>query len=206
MTTRPSEPLLAFLRETIRKKKLNTADLAQRSGIERARLKRRLSGEEDLTVDDLLALYKVLELTPADLGVPSGQAPIDEPVESEEPPAGADPYGNLPRQVFEQAVTLGIDVFLFLDTRQLKESGIPPGVLKQHPESIGLRMEARWFPQHKFQFLDTALVTMLLFDQFYECTLPWTAFRAIRFDLPKEEPVPAEPPPRPGAPFLRVVK
>ena len=171
MSNRPSEPLLAFLRETIRKKKLNTADLANRSGIERAHLKKRLAGEEDLTVDDLLALYKVLELTPADLGVPTAQADIDEPV-PEEPTVGPDPYGNLPRQVFETAVTLGIDVFLFLDTRQLKDSGIPPAVLKQHPESIGLRMEARWFPQHKFQFLDSALVTMLLFDQFYECTLP----------------------------------
>jgi transcriptional regulator with XRE-family HTH domain len=219
LATRPSEPLLAFLRDAIRKKGLNTAQLASRIGTDRGQLKRRLAGEEDLTVDDLVAVSKALELTPAELGLPGGDEPIvpDEPVLAEAPPPTPseanepDPYGNLPRQVVQLGFALGVDLFLMLDSTQLATSGIPKAVLEANKQQLRLHMEARWFPQNKARFLEDDFVVMLSFDALYECTLPWSAFRAATFLLPAEpRPAPKPEPPAPtrsgGAPFLRVVK
>lgn len=214
MASRPSDPLLAFLRDAIRKKGLNTAELAARTGIDRARLKHRLSGADDLTVDDLIALSKALELTPAELGL-AGVEGADTPMDAADvpqvaPPPGPDPFGNVPRQVIELGFELGVDLFLVLDTAQLAGSGIPRKVLEEQREQLRLRMEARWFPQNKARFLEEAMVCMLSFDALYECTLPWSAFRSVTFLLPTEAPPPPRPEPpapsRPAAPFLRVVK
>ncbi|MES2641499.1 MAG: helix-turn-helix transcriptional regulator [Myxococcota bacterium] len=214
MASRPSDPLLAFLRDAVRKKGLNTAELAARTGLDRAKLKHSLAGHEDLTVDDLIALSKALELTPAELGlagVEGADTPIDTLVAAPpEPIAGPDPFGNLSRQVVEHGFALGIDLFLVLDTTQLVGSGIPRQVLDEQREQLRLRMEARWFPQNKARFLDDAMVCMLSFDALYECTLPWSAFRSVTFLLPAEAHVPTTPEPpapvRPAAPFLRIVK
>lgn len=214
MASRPSDPLLAFLRDAVRKKGLNTAELAVRTGLERGKLKHRLSGHEDLTVDDLIALSKALELTPAELGlagVEGADTPIGALVEVPiEPAPGPDPFGNLSRQVVEHGFALGIDLFLVLDTPQLASSGIPRQVLEDQREQLRLRMEARWFPQNKARFLDDAMVCMLSFDALYECTLPWSAFRSVTFVLPSEAHIPQSPEPpapvRPAAPFLRIVK
>lgn len=212
MPTRPSEPLLAFLRDAIRKKGLNTADLAGRVGMDRTKLKHRLAGTEDLTVDELIALSKALELTPAEMGL-GGVDPAPEAEEIAPPPTppGPDPFGNLARQVVEQGVALGVDLFFVLDGTQLAGSGVPKAVLAEYPDQFRLRMEARWFPQNKFRFRDDALVCMLSFDALYECTLPWSAFRTVTVLLPAEAPVAPKPEPpapttRPAAPFLRVVK
>lgn len=216
MPTRPSEPLLAFLRDAIKRKGLNTADLAARVGMDRAKLKHRLAGNEDLTVDELIGLSKALELTPAEMGLAGvDDRPDDEVLGAPAPsgpPVGPDPYGNLPRQVVEMGIALGVDLFFVLDAGQLAGSGVPRAVLAEYPEQFRLRMEARWFPQNKFQFLEDALVCRLSFDALYECTLPWTAFRTVTVLLPAETPAapkpgPPEPAPtRPAAPFLRVVK
>jgi transcriptional regulator with XRE-family HTH domain len=209
---RPSEPLLAFLRESIKRKGMNTADLAARIGMDRGKLKQRLAGTEDLTVDELISLSKALELTPAEMGL-AGEAVEEAPVAelpAVAPPVGPDPFGNLPRQTVELGIALGVDLFFVLDGGQLAGSGIPRAVLAEHPEQFRLRMEARWFPQNKFRSLDDALVCMLSFDALYECTLPWSAFRMVTFMLPAEaRPQPKPEPPAPkrsAAPFLRVVK
>ncbi|MDP2314986.1 MAG: helix-turn-helix transcriptional regulator [Pseudomonadota bacterium] len=214
MASRPSDPLLAFLRDAVRKKGLNTAELATRTGIERSKLKQRLAGVDDLTVDDLIALSKALELTPAELGlagVEGADVPIEVPEVVPAPPVpGPDPFGNLPRQVVELGFALGVDLFFVLDTAQLVGSGIPRAVLEEQREQLRLRMEARWFPQNKARFLEDAMVCKLSFDALYECTIPWSAFRTVTFLLPVEAPAPpsTEPagPTRPAAPFLRVVK
>lgn len=210
MPNRPSEPLLIFLREAVRKKGFNTADLANRIGVERSRLKQCLAGTADLTVDELISLSKALELTPAELGLAGAE--LEDPPAATPPAAdeaGPDPFGNLPRQVVELGVALGIDLFFVLDASQLGGSGVPKAVLAEYPDQFRLRMEARWFPQNKFRFLEDSLVCMLSFDALYECTLPWTAFRTVTFLLPIEQPAarkPDPPPARPAAPFLRVVK
>jgi transcriptional regulator with XRE-family HTH domain len=224
VATRPSEPLLAFLRDAVRKKGLNTAQLATRTGIDRTRLKHRLAGDEDLTVDDLIALSKALEITPAELGLAGGEDMSVDADESpglaaapEEPrlvagaPAEPDPFGNLPRQVVQLGFALGVDLFLTLDSTQLAGSGVPRLVLETHRETLRLRMEARYFPQNKARFLDDAMVCVLSFDALYECTLPWSAFRDVTFLLPAEAaPAPRPQPPttpRPaGPPHLRIVK
>ncbi len=211
MSNRPSEPLLAFLRDTIRKKGLNTAELAGRLGMDRSKLKQRLAGTEDLTVDELIGLSKALELTPAEMGLAGGAEEKTEEPTPTEPPPGPDPFGNLPRQVVELGVALGVDLFFVLDGNQLAGSGVPRAVLAEYPDQFRLRMEARWFPQNKFRFGEDALVCMLSFDALYECTLPWSAFRTVTFLLPAEAPAAPKPEPpapttRPAAPFLRVVK
>lgn len=208
MASRPSDPLLAFLRDAVKKKGLNTAELAVRSGIERAKLKHRLAGSEDLTVDDLIALSKALELTPAELGLAGVEPVADAELPTPPPPApGPDPFGNIPRQLMELGLGLDVDLFIVLDSAQLVGSGVPRDVLTANPEQLRLRMEARWFSQNKFRFLDDALVCMLSFDALYECTLPWTAFRTVTFLLPAQAPASPRPePPKPAAPFLRLVK
>ena len=202
-TTRPSEPLLAFLRDAVRRKGLNTADLANRLGIDRIKLKHRLAGQEDLTVDELISLSKALELTAAEMGLAGAEAEIEPP-----PPApGPDPYGNLPRQIVEQGIALGVDLYFVLDTNELGGSSIPREVLKANPEQLRLRMEARWYPQNKFEFLEEDLACTLSFDRLYQCTLPWSSFRTVTFILPSEPPAPPKiEPVKPAAPFLRVVK
>ena len=217
MASRPSDPLLSFLRDAVRKKGLNTAELALRTGLDRGKLKQRLAGQDDLTVDDLIALSKALELTPAELGlagVENADTAADLPAETPAPP-GPDPFGNLPRQVVEQGFALGVDLFLVLDTSQLAGSGIPRAALEGHPQQLPLVMEARKFKYHKARFQDEAMVCFLSFDALYECTLPWSAFRSVNFLFTVEATPPARPePPRPetptpgrsAAPFLRVVK
>lgn len=68
MAGRPSEPLLALLRDVARKKGVNTASLARSIGVERAHLKQVLSGREPLTVDELIGIASALELGPEQLG------------------------------------------------------------------------------------------------------------------------------------------
>ncbi len=202
-TTRPSEPLLAFLREAIRRKGLNTADLANRLSMDRIKLKHRLSGQEELTVDELISLSKALELTAAEMGLAGADTEVEPP-----PPApGPDPYGNLPRQIVEQGIALGVDLYFVLDTNELGGSSIPREVLKANPEQLRLRMEARWYAQNKFQFLEEELSVTLSFDRLYPCAIPWSAFRTVTFILPAEPPAPPKLESiKPAAPFLRVVK
>ena len=78
MASRPSEPLLHLLRTVAQKQGLNTAAMAREAGIERARLKHVLSGTEALTVDELLSLADVLDLSTTDLAGLPGAAPAPE--------------------------------------------------------------------------------------------------------------------------------
>lgn len=216
---RPSEPLLTFLRDTVRRKGYSTAELAERTGIERAALKRRLGGSEPLTVDDLVLLSQALELSPAEIGLGGQEAPEVHPLPGANLVAAPDPLGNLGEQVLRLGFALGVDLFLVLDSKRLGESGVPKTVLGRFPDSLPIRLEAKYHRHNKPRFEADHFECVLSFDALYTCTFPWTAFRQVTFTLPEEAPAPPappppepEPPPRddgtaPGrAPFLRVVK
>ncbi len=99
MAGRPSDPLLALLRRIAAERGLNTAALATAIGVERAHLKRVLSGREALTVDELIGLATTLELGPEDLGgvpiagVAEGEA-AGERAGGEEAPGSTDAEGD----------------------------------------------------------------------------------------------------------------
>lgn len=221
--TRPSDPLLAFLRDAVRRRSLTTQTLSEKTGIDRSILKRRLAGTEAMTVDDLVVLSNALDLGPDELSLPrpsssvvlTPSAMVGEP---ERGPASqadetgeADPSGNLPKQVVQLGFALGIDIMLMFDSTQLGDSGVPSSVLGRFKELLPIRLEARFHPHNKPRFGEDEFGCTLSFDRLYTCTFPWTSFRQVHFLLPVEEPVvappPAPEPPRPtGKPFLRVIK
>ena len=211
MANRPSEPLLVFLRDAIRKKGLTTAQLAETLKVDRATLKHRLSGSEPLTVDDFVLLTQALELTPEQLGLPASAETVPFPPETADTPAasdavGGDPLGNIPKQVLQLGFTLGVDIFLMLDAAQCKDSGVPPAVLGRFPDALPIKLEARWHAHNRPKFLDDGFECVLFFDRLYTVSFPWTSFRQVSFGIPADTPQPLELPEPPKGPHLRLVK
>lgn len=216
--SRPSEPLLTFLRDTVRRKGLSTAELADRTGIERGALKRRLGGSEPLTVDDLVLLSQALELSPTELGLGAGADVEVHALPHANLVPAPDPLGNLAEQVLRLGFTLGVDLFLVLDSKRLGSSGVPKAVLGRFPDSLPIRLEAKYHRHNKPRFEAEFFECVLSFDALYTCAFPWAAFKQVTFTLPEDAPAPAPPPPEPEpppkddaptptrAPFLRVVK
>lgn len=220
MAPRPSEPLLQLLRETARKKGLNTAALAAAAGIERARLKHVLAGSEALTVDELIGLSKALELDAAAVAGTPGlddAAPDDEEADGEddlasdeaEPPAPVkmraisrreldhslhiDPLGNHAEQALRLGFGLGCDLFIHLFAAKLKTSGIPRDTLARFPEEVPLRLDAAFHRHHDPRFLPEGLQVVLSFDALYTCLVPWDAFSRVTFIPLAPEPIAPEP-------------
>lgn len=225
MPNRPSDPLLGILREAARKRGLSTPVLAETTGIERGALKRKLSGSDDLTVDEFLLLAQAMDLqsemahlagATAAPEEPRALRSVQPPVVDEPPPMeperryGLDPYGNTPRQLVEGGFALGLDMFIHLDRAQLEQSGVPRQVLadKRFASLLPIRLEPRFHKHNAPQFLDDELVLRLSFDALYTCRFPWSALRQVTFTLPEEAPPPAEPPAptAPPRPVLRLVK
>lgn len=78
MPARPSEPLLAILRATIKKRGMSTAELAGITQMDRGELKKCLAGQADLTVDQFLLLAEALGLAEeaaSMAGHPAARAP-----------------------------------------------------------------------------------------------------------------------------------
>lgn len=225
MASRPSEPLLHLLRTVAQQQGLNTAALARAAGIERARLKHVLTGSKPLTVDELLSLADVLELSTTDLAGLPGAAPVPE---SEPGPAlvsarrgnaalatvddhgpelpELDPYGNHAEQILKLGFALGIDIYVLLDSEHLLGSGVPAATLQQYPEQLPLRLDAAYHHHHDPRFLVDGIAVKLSFDALYDCEISWKAFRQVTlFPLPPEPPEeePSEPPEEESRPVQR---
>lgn len=235
MPARPSEPLLAILRATIKKRGLSTAELAAVTQMERSELKRCLAGQADLSVDQFLLLADALGLAQeaaAMAGAPpalhavddaTGEEPAPRPIKLHSiqpaasteaevlpPPTGLDPDGSPSRQLVESGFLLGLDMFLHFERRQLDDSGVPPTVLndRRFVELLPIRLEARWHRHNRPEFLDEYFRCKLSFDALYTCTFPWRALRQVGFTIPPDvepEPTKTEEPP-PPRPVLRLVK
>ncbi len=228
---RPSEPLLKLLRDALKKRGLSTSELANRAGVERGELKRRLTGAEDLTVDQFIAIAQALELQQdmaALVGAPVEPDPETEegavagtesvsPIhtlrtQAEEPADPAfDPFANAPRELVRAGFTWGYDLFLHFDAKQLVGSGVPESILSKFPDVLPIRLESRWHRHNRPEFGADAFTVILSFDILRTCTFPWSSLRTVQFTIPEEAvpPPPAPAPPEPPAPLrpaLRLVK
>jgi hypothetical protein len=172
-----------------------------------------------MTVDELILLTQALELSPADLGLPSDDAydpPDVDLTEEGDVGLGAaiDPFGNQPRQLFEVGFALGCDFFFRAAVDQLEGSGVPPAVLERYAGGdLPIKLDAQYHRYNEPRFENDGLGIKLSFDDVYECFFPWSAFRQIVFFpapppvVPEPEPEPEEPPPGKGRPpFLRLVE
>lgn len=198
-----------------------------RTGLDRAELKRSLAGSDPLTVDHFIVLAQALDLDPSGFAQaepepePEPEAPVPipgrltvlpapppRPQEEDEDLWAPDPDGNLALQTLRMGFGLCVDLFVQLDVRHLRESGIPAEVLSRYPDTLPLRIPAKFHRHHKPRFEEDHFGCTLSFDRLYSCEIPWGAFRQIELTMPETAP-PAPPPPPPptvGRPQLRVVK
>lgn len=211
--SRPSARLLEWLRDLLKQRGMNSAQLAERAGLPRQRVRRILSGSEPMLVDELLAISQVLEVQPADLGLAGGPAE-EEPERPPEPEApagvGMDPWGNHPRQLVEAGFALGCDFSFVVDTTQLKDSGVPQHVLHGYNGGpMRIQLDAAYHQYNAPRYDDHGVTLTLSFDALYDCTFPWSSFLQLAFvPAPPDEPT-ADPPDEPeepqGRPRLRLV-
>jgi len=214
-TDRPSAPLLKMLRDWIQKKRLNTAAAANAMGVDRARARKVLAGNEAMTVDELLALGNLLELSPEDLALgpmpeapPSSKMPRVVPMSAvEDDTITLDPFGNHPEQLFRSAFALGCDFMFIVATDDLQDSGVPKAVLDQYKgRELPIKLDAAYHVHNAPSYNEVGVSLALSFDALYDCSFPWSCFRQfIFFPVVPDEPEP-EPEPEPdGRPTLRLI-
>lgn len=221
-TDRPSAPLLKMLREWIQKKRLNTAAAAQAMGVDRARARRVLSGSEAMTVDELLALGTLLELSPEDLALTTSAPPAPKKTAmprvvsmqgavKEDDFDTLDPYGNHPEQLFRAAFALGVDFMFVVATAGLEDSGVPKSTLDQYSgRELPIKLDAAFHVHNNPSYNDVGVSLTLSFDALYTCSFPWSAFRQFIFFPVIPDPIEEEeevdvPDPDDGRPKLRLV-
>ena len=192
--SRPSEPLLAWLRELTTTRGMNTAAVASRARLSRGRVRKVLSGAEDMTVDELLAISTALEVSPADMGlgqtdaegeVAEVEAPTDDAVvdlvpEAQDRALYLDPFGNHRHQLFAVLVELGCDFSFLCRTDSLVDSGIPDHVLESHAgRPMLITLDAAYHRYNNPRYDEQAVTLTLSFDALYECRFPWSAITEI---------------------------
>ncbi len=215
--TRPSAPLLEWLRDMLKQKGLNTAHVADASGLSRSRVRKILAGTEDMTVDELMLLSDSLQLDPSDLtAATAAQLPSDPEASADTTPSDAadaaetitpvhgaesvsaptepelpavDPWGNQPEQLFKIAFALGCDFFFLADTKALEGSGVPDAVIDQYRgRELPIKLDAAYHKYNEPKYSDDSIQLTLSFDKLYDCTFKWSAIRQlVLFPIPPEE-------------------
>lgn len=203
---RQSDTLIAWLRQTLEQKRINTARLGELTGLTRPRLRQILAAEAAMTVDELIVIGRALELTPADLiGADVDPMPVathgGEIQSIHDEPFTLNPWGNQPQQLFEIAFALGCDFFFQADTTLLGDSGVPKTVLSSHQERpMKIKLEAAFHSYNNPRYSDAGVTLSLSFDAVYDCTFPWAAIQQVVFipvkpELTADEPTEEPPPP-----------
>ena len=209
--SRPSEPLLRWLRELLRERKVTSAALAESAKLPHAHVRKLLAGGEPMTVDELLQLTQALDLSPKDFGMMAGfELAAVEPEDEAIPPAvdetafvaGIDPYGNHPKQLFQVGFTLGCDFWFHADPSLLGDSKVPKDVLSRFPAPrlLPIQLDAAYHQYNNPRYTESGITLTLSFDALYDCTFAWEAIKQFAFfpikpelieDEPEEEPTPA---------------
>ncbi|MEZ4318271.1 MAG: helix-turn-helix transcriptional regulator [Myxococcota bacterium] len=216
---RPSAPLLSWLRDMLKQKGINTAHVADASGLPRARVRKILAGTEDMTVDELMLLSGTLELDPSDLSpqaiaeaeaAAKLKADAEPPVPDEVP--RVDPWGNQPEQLFKTAFEFGCDFIFLVDTARIGASGVPEAVLRQYQgRDLPIRLDAAYHKYNDPKYDADGITLTLSFDKLYDCHFQWAAVRQVAFFPHPPDPVGddedtgSSDEPEPGVPFLRLV-
>lgn len=194
--SRPSDPLLTWLRGVIEARGTNVAALSKKAGLQRARVRRVVSGAEPMLVDELLALSKALELSMRDMGMPDDGSVPPEPEPSPvlsiapAPTKGpvVDAWGNQPEQLVRIAFQMGCDFMILSRAADLDGSGVPEHVLAQHKgRDLLVKLDAAYHEYNKPRYSPNGVTLTLSFDRLYDCTFPWPSIRQVMF-------FPAEPP------------
>jgi hypothetical protein len=219
--SRPSDPLLRLIRDLARKKAMNTAALAVKSGIDRARLKHVLGGAESMTVDELLLIANALEIDARTLGM---QAADDEGkddgngqdatapaiVPDRDAPWLVDPYGNHAEQALRLGFGLGCNLFLWLDSSRLEGSGVPLDVIQSQGDTLRIQLDAAFHRHNKPVFHADHLQLVLSFGTtLHTVKFPWESFKQVALVPLPPEPQPTvdpEPPKGQGRAHLRLVE
>lgn len=259
MSQRPSEPILAWLRQTLKAKGLNVAALAEASGEKRADVRQVLAERAPLTVDQLMHWCRVMDVKIEDFGALGARIPpalaeaaqaeedaaettesddVDDadaddesspgllsfpgaaaravapapppPREPDDPRYVIDPFGVQAEQIIRLAFGMGVNFRFVADTAQLKNSGVPPEVLRRFPEAMPIQLDAAYHRYNKPEYHEQGVSLMLSFDTVRSCFFPWSSIRQLilAVDAPEpvspEDPTPDEPPA--GRPALRLVK
>jgi transcriptional regulator with XRE-family HTH domain len=232
---RLSDPLLRLLRDLAKKKGMNTAAIAVETGIDRTRLKHALGGSEPMTVDELLLVANALQFDARTLGINAPDEPEDPPPirrgGKKRPLADAEstdddsrpsivPEGNSPLTVYadgihaEQALRVGFglgwDMFLWLDSSKLAESGVPSDVIESQGETLRIRLEAHYHRHNRPVFHHDHLEIVLSFGTtLHTARFPWGSFEKVALnplvpepDLPADDPAPKGP----GRAHLRLIE
>lgn len=216
--SKPSEPLLKWIRDIIGKKRLNSTGVAELTKIPKARVRKILVGSEDMTVDELLLVCQALNVTPADMGLGEDAVPSAStaPIESNRNTWHLDPFGNHPRQLFEMGFALGCDFLFLVAADQLEDSQIPEKVRNQHAgRNMAIRLDAAYHQYNEPEYYDEGIQLTLSFDALYRCRFPWDAISQFVFypdpvdgekPAPEPEPEPDEEEPPKKASHLRLLK
>jgi hypothetical protein len=223
---RPSEPLLKVLRDLVLQKGHNTAAVAKAIGADRNRARHVLAGTEPMTVDELLLLGGLLDLSPQDLAAAGVAVEASEPASlapssgiglapapaTEDTRLTIDPFGNQPEQLFRAGFALGCDFMFLAEAAGLEGSGVPPTVLRQYVgKNLPIRLDASYHHYYAPRYDEGGVTVTLSFDALYECRFPWSALKQFIFDpVPPPEEKRAsdeeeDEAPSPGRPFLRLV-
>ena len=183
---KPSEQLLRLIRETAKRKGLNTAAIAGDIGLSRHELKHVLSGNDPLTVDLLVALSEVLDLGPEELAMAGMEVP-ETPVRIEAirktqsltDLPDLDPYGNHAEQILRLGFALGCDMHVVLHSERLGGTGVPDETLKQFPDLLPIKLDAEYHHHNDPNFTPDGVQLVLSFDALYTTVIPWIAFAQI---------------------------
>lgn len=216
--SRPSEPLLRWLRKALQDRQLNVARVAELLEVTRPHARRVLAGEEPMTVDELMRLGGALNLDPAELGLKAAEIDAEAArppltlLSEPEAPRRVDGFGNHPEALFRMGYELGCDFLFMARTEDLTDSGIPRFVLEQYRgRSVPIRLDAAYHHEQRPRYDARGVTLRLAFDEVVDCVFPWSSVQqVIFFPIAPEPPAktpPPEPPPSPEArPRLRLVK
>ena len=215
MKNRPSEPIIALILQVMNTQGINTATLAKKVGLDKRLLKKILSGQEVLTVDQLMLISAAIELSEEYLEqlnfrppVSSSESPQLPTLESIEVNWEPEPNSIHARQLLKMGFALGADILFTAKSDTLSGFGIPDTILAQpqFQPKIPIRLDAAYHQYYKPMYSDDGVEIRLSFDAVYTCFFPWHSIDRISFFVEEEAPAPIEQDDATPAPFLRVIK